>query len=82
MAIKKSSGGKQEIESFPKKTKQGMGLNTKYSAANTVNIIHNFMPHFEDRTVNMRLIADNLHRSRVVLQLKAWFNQNIGCFEL
>lgn len=32
MAIKKSSSSKQEIESFPKKTKQGMGLNTKYSA--------------------------------------------------
>jgi hypothetical protein len=35
MAIKKSSGGggKQVIESFPKKTKQGMGLNTKYAAS-------------------------------------------------
>jgi len=32
MAIKKSSGGKQEIESLPKKTKQGTGSNTKYSA--------------------------------------------------
>jgi hypothetical protein len=57
-------------------------LNTKYNAANTVNIIHNFMPYFEDRTGNMRLIADNLHRSRVVLQLKAWFNKNIACFDL
>lgn len=57
-------------------------LNAKYSLANTVNIIHNFMPYFEDRSGSMRLIADNLHRSRVVLQLKAWFNKNIGCFEL
>ena len=33
MAIKKSSGGgKQVIESLPKKTKQGSGANTKYSA--------------------------------------------------
>jgi hypothetical protein len=54
----------------------------KYSRANTVNIIHNFMPHFEDRTGSVRLIADSLHRSRVALQLKAWFNKNIGCFEL
>ena len=33
MAIKKSSGsGKQVIESLPKKTKQGCGAHTKYSA--------------------------------------------------
>ena len=57
-------------------------LITKYSAANTINIIHNFMPHFEDRQRSMKLIADDLHRSRIALQLKAWFNKNIGCFEL
>lgn len=57
-------------------------LSTKYSAANTVNIIHNFMPHFEDRSGSIRLIADNLHRSRVALQIRAWFNKNIGLFEL
>jgi hypothetical protein len=57
-------------------------LSPKYSAANTVNIIHNFMPHFEDRSGSVRLIADNLHRSRVALQLKAWFNKNIGYFDL
>lgn len=55
---------------------------TKYSSANTVNIIHNFMPYFEDRGGSIRLIADNLHRSRVALQIKAWFNKNIGLFEL
>jgi hypothetical protein len=54
----------------------------KYSAANTVNIIHNFMPHFEDRSGSIKLIADNLQRSRVALQLKAWFNKNIGYFDL
>jgi hypothetical protein len=57
-------------------------LNTKYAAANTVNIIHNFMPHFEDKSRSIRLIADNLHRSRVSLQVKAWFNKNIGFFDL
>jgi hypothetical protein len=57
-------------------------LIAKYSAANTINIIHNFMPHFEDRQRSMKLIADDLHRSRIALQLKAWFNKNIGCFEL
>ena len=57
-------------------------LKPKYSAANTVNIIHNFMPYFEDRVGSVRLIADNLHRSRVALQIKAWFNKNIGFFDL
>ncbi len=57
-------------------------LTPKYSVANTVNIIHNFMPHFEDRAGSVRLIADNLHRSRVALQLRAWFNKNIGFFDL
>ena len=34
MAIKKSlSGGKQVIESHPKKTRQGFGAHTKYSAS-------------------------------------------------
>jgi len=57
-------------------------LSVKYSAANTINIIHYFMPFFEDRHRNMKLIADDLHRSRVALQLKVWFNKNIGCFEM
>jgi len=57
-------------------------LHAKYSTANTVNIIHNFMPYFEDRSGSIRLIADNLHRSRVALQIRAWFNKNIGYFEL
>ena len=54
----------------------------KYSAANTVNIIHHFMQNFEDKSSNQRMIADNLYRSRIVLQLKAWFNKNIGYFDL
>jgi hypothetical protein len=57
-------------------------LSLKYSSANTVNIIHHFMPFFEDRHRNMKLIADDLHRSRIALQLRAWFNKNIGCFYL
>lgn len=57
-------------------------LTPKYSSANTVNIIHNFMPYFEDRHRSMKLITDDLQRSRVALELRAWFNKNIGCFEL
>ena len=57
-------------------------LSEKYSAANTVNVIHYFMPFFEDKHASIKMIADDLHRARVALQLKAWFNKNIGFFEL
>jgi hypothetical protein len=57
-------------------------LSEKYSKANTVAIIHYFMPFFEDKHASMRMIADDLHRSRIALQLKAWFNKNIGMFDL
>lgn len=57
-------------------------LTPKYSVANTINIIHHFMPFFEDSNRSMKLIADDLHRARVALQMKAWFNKNIGYFEL
>jgi hypothetical protein len=57
-------------------------LAPKYSVANTVNIIHYFMPFFEDKHASIRMIADDMHRSRIALQLKAWFNKNIGCFDL
>jgi hypothetical protein len=50
-------------------------LSAKYSVANTINIIHYFMPYFEDKHRNMKLIADDLHRSQVAMQLKAWFNK-------
>lgn len=57
-------------------------LSEKYSKANTVAIIHYFMPFFEDKHASMRMIADDLHRSRIAIQLKAWFNKNIGMFDL
>jgi hypothetical protein len=57
-------------------------LSDKYSKANTVNIIHYFMMHFEDKHTSFRMIADDLHRARICSQLRAWFSKNIGYFEL
>jgi hypothetical protein len=57
-------------------------LTSKYSAANTINIIHYFMPFFDDKHKSIRMIADDMHRMRVALQLKSWFNKNIGAFDL
>jgi len=57
-------------------------LNSKYSNANTVNIIHNFMVHFKDRHRSPKLIADDLQRSRISVFLKEWFQKNIIYFDL
>ena len=57
-------------------------LSEKYSKSDTVKIIHYFIPFFEDKHKSIRMIADDMHRMRVALQLKSWFNKNIGAFEL
>lgn len=57
-------------------------LSEKYSRADTVKIIHYFMPFFEDKHGSIRMIADDMHRARIALQLRAWFNKNIGVFDL
>ena len=57
-------------------------LSDKYSKANTVNIVHYFMMHFEDKHKSLRMIADDLYRARICSQLRAWFSKNIGYFEL
>jgi hypothetical protein len=56
-------------------------LDEKYSKANTVNIIHNFMYHFQDRIRSPKLIANDLQRQRIALLLKEWFTNNINHFE-
>jgi hypothetical protein len=56
-------------------------LDTKYSAANTLNIIKNFMYFFQDKHFSIRMIANDLHRSRITENLKQWFNDNINYFD-
>jgi hypothetical protein len=57
-------------------------LNEKYSTANTVNIIHNFMIHFKDKNRSPKLIADDLQRARIATYLIDWFQKNIIYFDL
>jgi hypothetical protein len=57
-------------------------LNEKYSNANTVNIIHNFMNHFQDKYRSPKLIAYDLQRKRISIVLKDWFSRNIHHFNL
>jgi hypothetical protein len=56
-------------------------LKTKYSKAITINIIQNFMIHYDVKSKNMRMIANDFHKKRLVSNLKAWFNANIIHFE-
>ena len=57
-------------------------LDEKYSKANTVNIIHNFMYYFQDRSRSPKLIANDLQRQRIARVLKEWFINHIIYFDL
>jgi hypothetical protein len=55
-------------------------LDAKYSRANTINIIKNFMVHFENKHKSIRMISDDLHRARIANNLKQWFSGNMTHF--
>jgi hypothetical protein len=57
-------------------------LDTKYKNVGLIPIIHNFMKHFKDKHKSIHMIANDLHRARIVNQLKTWFNSNIQSFDL
>jgi hypothetical protein len=57
-------------------------LSQKYSAANTVNIIHNFFHFFKDKSTNVNMISLNLYRERIIKDLQKWFQENLSYFEL
>lgn len=57
-------------------------LDIKYNAANLVPIIQNFMRHFRDKHASIHMIASDLHRNRLSVKISAWFQTNLGHFEL
>jgi hypothetical protein len=56
-------------------------LEQKYSSAVTKNIIFNFILHFQDKHKSVHMIANDMYRSRQVVILKEWFNNNFKYFE-
>jgi hypothetical protein len=52
-------------------------LDEKYSKAVTVNIIQNFMFHFQDKQRSPKLIASDLQRKHIARALTEWFQTNI-----
>ena len=56
-------------------------LDNKYEYANTVNIIQNFIYFFRDKSRSIRMIANDMHRDRLIKYLKDWFNANLQYFD-
>lgn len=57
-------------------------LDSTYTRANTAAIIHQFIHIFSDKNKNMKLIADDFIRTKIVQKLSEWFYINIHHFSL
>jgi len=57
-------------------------LNEKYSKANTVNIIYNFMDSFLEKDKIPQMMANGMFRRRIASKLGEWFTNNIVYFDL
>lgn len=53
----------------------------KYAQLNLINVIYTFIPVFQDKSKSIRMIANDFHRTRMVGQLKIWFNTYISYFD-
>ena len=51
-----------------------------YETAITIKVIQNFMFFFSKKSGSIRLISDDLHRTRTIVGMKEWFNDNIKYF--
>ena len=52
-----------------------------YENENTVVVLRNFIYAFEDKSRSMKLMADDLARSRISARFKFWINENLKYFE-
>jgi hypothetical protein len=55
-------------------------MENTYPKAVTVNIINNFLFHFSDKSRSPKLMAGDLYRSRITVNIKEWLTQNMYCF--
>ena len=56
-------------------------LDTTYASGNYKPIANNFMVHFREKTRNIHLISEEMHRQRVIKNIKQWIFDNIEHFE-
>ena len=66
---------KKGVELFP------IAQLDKYSQMNLINVIYTFIPYLQDKSNSIRMIANDFHRTRMVSQLKIWFNTYISYFD-
>jgi hypothetical protein len=64
------------IEMFPL-----IELDKKYAAANTINIVKNFIAVFQFRNGSFNMIANDMQRQRQAEKITMWFNNNIQSFD-
>jgi len=55
-------------------------LNERYSSMNIQYCIEEFLIHFRDKHKSLRMLADDLHRSRLSNKIELWFKGHIGDF--
>jgi len=56
-------------------------LSNKYASASTRLIIYNFIAHYQKKNKNMKTLANDMHRTRLINSLKTWFSSNIIYFD-
>jgi len=56
-------------------------LYDKYSKANTMNVINYFIFHFTDKSKSIRMISNDMFRTRIIQLLKDWLNVNLQFFD-
>ena len=52
----------------------------KYKYANTMNIVYNFLQHFEKKDFTMKLNAQSFSREQVFPKIRVWLKNNIQYF--
>jgi hypothetical protein len=57
-------------------------LHEKYGTANTINIIKNFIYHFQEKYNVVKLMSDQMYRKSLSEKIKIWFNTNINHFQV
>jgi len=53
----------------------------KYSSAVTTNIIYNFFNNYDVKSRNIRMLANEFQKKKLILNMKVWFSANIQHFE-
>jgi hypothetical protein len=56
-------------------------LDTKYSTAITINMFNNFIKYFSDKHRSPGLIADDMFRAKLCIDITSWFRDNYQFFE-